>query len=107
MPVGPSVWPGRGPFPQSRFPLSKPGDSKIWTLSGTLVDLNSNPIANSNVYVFRMDLITLVGQTITDGGGNWSIIVPTNGVSYLAVSYRGAPYGAEIAGVSAGTISPT
>lgn len=63
----------------------------VWTLSGTLVDINSNPIIGSNIYAFRMDTLALVGQTATTSGGAWSIPVFTNSVQYIVLSYSPGP----------------
>ncbi len=104
--VGPA-WPGKGPYQLERFPPpSKQVNAGGWTftLSGTLVDINSNPIVGSTIWIFRMDTLVLVAQTITSAGGIWSAIVPTNSVTYLVVSY--IVTSAIVAGVSAGTLSP-
>jgi outer membrane lipoprotein-sorting protein len=38
-----------------------------------------------------MDTLRLVGQTITDGSGAWSVTVSTNGVQYIVLSYNPSP----------------
>ena len=88
------MWPGKGPYlPQRLEGPEAVGDeaTHIWTLSGTLVDINSNPIIGSNIYVFRIDTLLLVGQTVTTTGGVWSIQVPTNGIQYIVLSYNPDP----------------
>src|SRR5208337_1428250 len=88
------MWPGKGPYlPQRLQGPEVIGDDSthIWVLSGTLVDINSNPIVGSNLYAFRMDTLALVGQTVTITGGAWSVQVPTNGIQYIVLTYNPSP----------------
>lgn len=73
-----------------------------FSLSGVSRDSTGAALAACTVLVFNAHTNEFIGQTVSDGSGNWSVVVPTNSPRHFVVEYKaGSP---DVAGTSVNTL---
>lgn len=76
--------------------------TQTFTLTGITRDSTGAVLGNCDVYVFKTGDNVNVAQTISDGSGNYSIILPTN-LRHFVVSYKvGSP---DVTGATVNTLT--
>lgn len=89
------------------LPLQNAG-SQRWAVSGVTRDNAGAALGNCRVIVMDVGQQfvggpTIVGETVSDGGGNYSVSVPLN-TAYQAIAYR--PGSPDVAGATVNTVIP-
>lgn len=81
-----------------------------WALSGVTKDSTGSPLGNCRVIAFETGRMSLdqtdatVGETISDGSGNYSIETSLNGWHQLTAYLPGSP---DVAGITRNDVTPS
>jgi hypothetical protein len=87
----------------TRLPFRSVGGRLNQTLSGQTLDSTGAVLAGVSVMIFRTENKSFVGETVSDGAGQWTISMNLGG-PFFAVSYKaGAP---DVAGTTVNTLIP-
>lgn len=97
-------WASRPTLPWTVLPplFQREGDTTTYVLSGVTRDSAGATLASCRVIVFQTGWLALghrpiIGETVSDGSGNWSLTVPRAG-GYMVWTYKdGSP---DVAGTS-------
>lgn len=79
-------------------------NSSRMVLSGQSQDGTGAPLANCQVMLFRTPDKAFVGETVSDGSGNWSFDILVGGPFFYVEYKAGSP---DVAGTSKNDRSPT
>lgn len=88
---------------QSVLPVAPQVGNKGYKLTGVTRDSTGAALAACTVYAYRGSDGTLVAQTISDGSGNYTLVMPTNANFFIVAFKAGAP---DVFGASDNNLVP-
>jgi hypothetical protein len=83
--------------------------TNIWTMAGVTRNQSGDALGSCRVVVLETGQVAVggapvVGETTSDGSGNYSLVVPQN-TAYQVLAYK--PGSPDVAGVTIDTVTPT
>ena len=78
------------------------GPVQKWTISGITKDSTGTPLAGCTVHIFETMRDLLMGLTVSDGGGNYSLSVTPSNPQYCVAYLAGFP---DVAGTTVNTLT--
>lgn len=90
-------------FGVQRF-MDKPFAANLFTITGVTRDNVGAILGSCEVYAFDRWSMEMVGSTVSDGSGNYSIVVPSNRWHFIVSYLDGAP---DKAGTTSRELTPS
>lgn len=96
-------------LPSQAMLRSSNTSTNTWTMTGVTRDSANAPLPSCRVVVLETGRINIngspvVGETTSDGSGNYSVVVPLN-TAYQIIAYK--PGSPDVAGITRSDVTPT